>query len=285
MTARPHPVDVFAYLDYRRFLADVYRHKKSEGRGFSYRSFARRAGVASPNHLKRVVDGDRNLSEKSAGAYAKALGLDGEVAAYFRTLVRFNQSRTREQREAAYERMRSFRGYREAHRIDASYADYHAHWFVPAVREMALRTDFRADADWIATRLVPAITGHEAQLALDTLFRLGMLTRGDDGTVVQTDPVVSTGEQTRGLHITRYHEAMMDRAKASIALVPADERYVASLTFCVGPEGFERVRQRVQRFRQELISLLAEETDGDQVLQLGVQLFPLTTSRDGETDS
>ena len=37
-------VDVFAYLDYRAFLRDHYEARKGKGRGFSYRSFARKAG-------------------------------------------------------------------------------------------------------------------------------------------------------------------------------------------------------------------------------------------------
>lgn len=274
-------LDVFAYLDYRRLLADFYRLKKAEGRGFSYRAFARRAGFRSPNHLKRVVEGHRNLSDRSIAQYARAMGLSGEPAQYFEELVRFTQSKTREERERAYERMRRFRGYREAHLIDSRYADYHAHWYIPAIREMVLRWDFRPEPEWIATQLRPTIDAEEAASALETLFALGMIRLRSQGGVEQADPVVSTGEQTRGLHIARYHREMIERGKQSIEMVARDERYVASLTFCVGPRGFERVRQRVQEFRQELIGLLTEEIDGEQVLQLGIQLFPLSERAPG----
>jgi uncharacterized protein (TIGR02147 family) len=275
-------VDVFQYLDYRSLLKDYYLRKKDEGRGFSYRAFARRAGLGSPNHLKRVIDGDRNLSDRSVSQYARALGLDGEAAAYFHVLVDFTQSSSNEQRRDAYERMRAFRGYRKAHRIDATYADYHADWYVPAIRELALRPDFENDPAWIAPRMMPPIEIGEARRALEILFRLGMLVIDEAGRVRQTDAVVSTGEQTRGLHIARYHEVMLERASHAITHIPADERYVASLTFCVGAEAGARVRQRIQRFRQELVAMLAEEKHGDQVVQLGIQLFPLTTSRAAE---
>lgn len=269
-------VDVFSYLDYRRLLADYYRTKKAERRGFSYRAFARRAGVASPNHLKRVIDGERNLSDRSAEQYSRAMGLSGEPADYFTALVRFNQADSRRERQIAYERIRSFRGYRQAQRIDARYADYHAHWYIPAVREMVLVPGFRAEPRWIAERMTPPITVTEAKGALDVLFGLSMIVEDTDGTVRQTDPVVSTGEQTAGLHITRYHQEMLDKAKDAIDEVPAAERYVASLTFAVRADGFARLQQRLARFRQELIAELAEEQDASQVLQLGVQLFPLT---------
>jgi uncharacterized protein (TIGR02147 family) len=272
-------VDVFRYLDYRKLLRDFYRVRKAESRGFSYRWFSRRAGFRSPNHLKRVIEGERNLTPQSIEQYASALGLRGERANYFAALVRFNQSKTREDRETAYERMRSFRGYRRAQRIDSEYAQYHAHWYVPAVREMAQRTDFEPRAEWIAPRLRPAIRIDEAELALDILFELGMLVRDEAGRVTQAEPIVTTGPQTRGIHISRYHRAMLERASESISLVAAEERFISALTFCVGAAGFERVVERVQRFRSELIAMLSEETEGEQVLQLGIQVFPLTTKR------
>jgi uncharacterized protein (TIGR02147 family) len=269
-------MDVFAYIDYRRFLGDYYRTKKAQSQGFSYRSFARRAGLRSSNHLKRVIEGQRNLSARSVGQYARAIGLDGEPAEYFAALVAFNQSETGRDRETAYARMLSFRGYCQAHHIDARYAAYHSQWFIPVVREMALRRDFEADPKWIADRLLPTIDPQEAAEALEVLFELGMLRRTETGHVVQAEPVVTTGEQTRGIQIGHYHRAMLGRAADAIDLVRADDRFITSLTFCVGEQGFEKVRDRVQRFRKELIALLAEEEDGETVLQLGIQLFPVS---------
>lgn len=273
-------VDVFTYLDYRELLADYYRTKKGERRGFSYRVFSRRAGLGSPNHLKRVIDGERNLSAASTAKYVHAMDLRGDSAEYFSELVRFSQARTVRDREKSYERMRSFRGYQDAHLIDEHYADLHAHWYVPAIREMVLRSDFKNDAAWVAKNLRPAIRKDQAQHALQVLFELGMLVVDRKKRVRQSDEaVITTGPQTRGLHIAKYHRVVLERAAASIDLVPADQRYLSALTFCVAPGGFERSRERIQRFRNELLASLDEEGDGLEVLQLGIQLFPMSTRR------
>ena len=87
---RRSPVDVFRYLDYRRFLADYYRARKA--RGFSYRAFSRAAGLGAPNYLKLVIDGQRNLTAAMAARFAHACGLSGEGADYFAQLVEFNQA-------------------------------------------------------------------------------------------------------------------------------------------------------------------------------------------------
>ena len=71
-------IDVFEYLDYRAFLRDLYLERKERGRGFSYRAFSRRAGLKSPNYLKMVIDGIRNITPAMAERFARALGLDGD---------------------------------------------------------------------------------------------------------------------------------------------------------------------------------------------------------------
>ena len=53
---------VFEYLDYRRFLADYYAHKKRQEYGFSYRVFARRAQCRSTNYPCLVIRHSRRLA-------------------------------------------------------------------------------------------------------------------------------------------------------------------------------------------------------------------------------
>jgi uncharacterized protein (TIGR02147 family) len=273
---------VYDYLDYRAFLGDVYRAKKEQSRGFSYRSFSRRAGLRSPNHLKRVIDGERNLTADMAPRYAEAIGLSADETAYFSDLVSFNQASGSTARNRAYQKLTGHRGYRKAQRLELAHAAYHAEWYVPAIREMARRPDFRAEASWLAERMMPTITTAEAGRALDVLFELHLLERRADGTVHLTEEIVSTGSQTAGLHIGNYHRTMLARAAASIDLVPAPERDISSLTFCVAEDGLRRLKERVQRFRRELVALATQEDEGDRVVQVGLQVFPLTTSRSTE---
>lgn len=280
MTARrAGAVDVFAYVDFRAWLRDVYQLKKGEGRGFSYRGFSRRAGLRSPNHLKRVIDGERNLTADMAVRYAEALGLTGESAAYFSDLVAFNQAKSAAQRDAAYQRLTSSRGYRKAHKLDVAKAAYHDTWYLPAIRELAARPDFVAEPSWVAQRLRPPIAPAEAARALDTLFALGLLVRDEAGGVSQGEILVTTGPETRGLHIRAYHRVMLQRAAEALDEVVAAERDISSLTFCVGEDGLKRLKERLQRFRQEIIAMARQEPAADQVVQLNLQLFPLTTSR------
>jgi uncharacterized protein (TIGR02147 family) len=271
---RRSPVDVFRYLDYRRYLADYYQAKKA--RGFSYRAFSRAAGLGAPNYLKLVVDGQRNLTAAMAARFAAACGLSGESADYFTQLVEFNQARSVEQRNRCYARLVAFGRYRRSHKLEVAQAAYHSSWYTPAIRELAVSPQFREDPEWLADVLWPKIRPLEARQALDTLIELGLLERDPHGRLRQNAPVVSTGPETLGLHIANYHAEMMRRATAAMELVPAASRDVSALTFCVGPAGLAKLKQRIKEIRRELIELVEAESERTQVVQLNLQLFPLT---------
>jgi uncharacterized protein (TIGR02147 family) len=272
-------IDVFAYLDYRAFLRDYYNARKAAGRGFSYRSFSRRAGLKSPNYLKLVVDAERNLSADMAERFAQACGLKDDEVRYFVDLVAFGQAASLSERNQHYARLTGFQRYRNAHKLDMAHAAYYSAWYMPAIRELAARADFHADPHWIAAQLLPPITPSEATRALETLLELGLLVKEADGAIRQADALLSTGPETRGLHIASYHRVMMQRAMESIDLVPAHQRDISSLTLCLGEAGLRAFKERVQRFRKELLELSALEPKPEQVVQINFQLFPLSRGR------
>lgn len=267
---------VFDYLDYRAFLRDYYAEKKRT-RGLSFRAFSKKAGLGSPNYLKLVMDGDRSLTEPMAERFAAALSLTGEAAEYFIEVVRFTQAKTGRLRGEHYAKLVSFRRYRATRPLAAAEAAYHSTWYLPAVRELAARKDFKSDPAWIAQTLWPAITVAEAAEALTLLLELKLLIRHGKR-VVQGDAVLSTGPEARTVNIASYHRTMLARAADSIDEVPPALRDISSITMCLGPEGLTLFKDRIQRFRKELLELATLEADPQQVVQLNFQLFPLSRS-------
>lgn len=183
MPAAEAEIDVFAYLDYRAFLRDYYRARKEAGRGFSYRSFSRRAELKSPNYLKLVIDGDRNLSTDMAKRFATACGLKGDEQRYFVDLVAFCQAQTVADRNEYCARLTDYERFCNAHRLE---------------REPAHETPANA---------------------------------------------------------------------------------MTSLTVCVGEAELRSLQERVQRLQSELLELSARDSKPVQLVQISVQLLPLSRAR------
>lgn len=277
---RPYDPEVFDYLDYRAYLREFYRRRK-ENTAFSYRAFSLRAKLGSPNYLKLVIDGERNLTAAMARRFAAACGLEGPSAAFFCELVVFGQAATLHERNESYGRLRRFQEFRDAQEIQIARDEYHSKWYLPAIRELALCSDFEPDPEWIAARLCPPIKPSEAKSALDILQKLEMLVRQSDGKLKPGTPLVTTGAETANLHMVQYHRTMMSLASESLERVPAASRDISAVTLCVGVDGLELVKQAIVKFRRELLKLSELDTDPRQVVQVNFQLFPLSSLNNG----
>ena len=270
-------IDVFAYVSYRELLRDAYRDLKARQRGFSFRWFAKKAGMTSPNFLKLVMDGQRNLSASGAEAFARALGLAGREARFFCDLVEFEQAETPAEKNRAWERLSAYRSHRKVRALEHGQFEYLSRWWNPAIRELVALPGFREDAAWIAQKLRPAITPAQARAALDLLLHLGFVVRDPAGTLRQADPLLSTGPEVRSLAVGNFHRQMMERAAESIDLVDRGEREISGLTVGLSREGLQLFKQKIQALRAELLELSARETAPDRVVQVNFQMFPLAS--------
>lgn len=207
---------------------------------------------------------------------AGAFGLTAAERRFFADLVVFDQSDDIYEKNAAFERISSRRRFRDARRLDHSMFEYLSRWYYPAIREMAARPDFEADAEWIAGRLFPPITKRQAQDALDILFDLELLSRDENGEVVLGEISVTTGHEVRSLAIGNYHRQMLELAAQAITEVPRELRDISALTVCVHPERVEQFKERIHEFREQLLEFGDSEENPEVVYQLNIQLFPLT---------
>ena len=268
------PVDVFRYRNYREFLGAFYAHEKPGG--LSYRGFARAAKLGAPNYLKLVIDGKRNLSPEMAQRFAAACRLNEESSQYFTLLVQFNQADNDGERNDLHEQLSRFSRFRASQRLDLAQKEYHSSWYIPAVRELVACSGFSESTAWIAANLQPPVSEKEAAHALDVLERLSLTERDESGRLVQSSRAVTTGQQTSGLYIRNYHTELMQRAVHAMHDLSADQRYISALTLSTSAATLAEVRRRVIEFRQQLVALCDADPCPSQVIQLNLQLFPLS---------
>ncbi len=266
--------DIFAYVDYRQYLRDYYDAAKANLPSFSYRYFARIAGISSPSFLRHVMRNERNLDEK-VDNFAKGLGLNEEEHRFFALLVDFDQAATPEAKNEAFEAVAATRRFRQARRLESEMFEYLSHWYYPAIREMAARTDFKNDPEWVATQLLPAIEPSEAKRALETLVELGFLEL-ENGEIHRGEPTIATHHEVRSLAIANYHRQMLARAGESIERVPRPMRDLGAMTACVSLETLEEIKSRIHTFRELILELCDADPVHEVVIQFNSQLFPLS---------
>ncbi len=271
--------DIYDYLDYRAWLGAYYTAAKANIPAFSYRYFARKAGFSSPNFLKLVIDGRRNLSDDSVARFAHALGLAGDERRFFAAVVAFNQAGNAEEKNSAFEQIAASRRFRNAKRLDSDLYEYLSHWYYPAIREMVARPDFHESYEWIASQLTPPITAAKAKQAITVLETLGLVVRNRNNRLERGDATVSTEHEVRSLAIGNYHRAMLGLAGESIERFPSAERHLLATTVCISSETVDEIKDRYNSLSETVLDLCDRDPSPERVYQLNFQLFPLSESR------
>lgn len=269
--------NIYDFLDYRAYLKAFYDAGKANTRAFSYRFLAERAGYGSPNTIRYVIQGKRNISSDGIERLIPVFHLDDDEASYFRALVSFDQAETAEEKNQAFEQIAATRRFKQARQIDTSLLEYLSHWYYSAVRELAAREDFEADAAWIVARFKRQLTRAQARSALKKLMEWRLLVEDEEGHVVRRDVSLATPHEVQNLAIGNYHREMLSKAAASIEDVEREHRDIAGVTVCIAPELVPELKQRARAFRENVLHLCdSDERPARVVYQFNTQLFPLS---------
>ena len=268
---------IYDYNDYRKFLADSYAFLKKDDANFSFRAFSAASGFKSPNALKLLIDGKRNLTLQSIRKVSKGLRLGQGETTFFKNLVFMNQSDNSREREDFARRLTESQVFRDLHPLRALHFAYYSEWYHVPIRELAASRTFRDDPAWIARRLRNKITPEQAAQALANLLDLGLLKR-EHGRIRPTHANVTTGHEIASAAVAGFHRQMMTMAGQSIDEVERAMREISSSTLLVSRADFPRLKQMIQEFRQKLLAeaLLTESANDAEVYQISFLAFPLS---------
>jgi uncharacterized protein (TIGR02147 family) len=279
------PPNLFDYFDYREYLSDYYRFHKRKNASYSYRLFARKAKLGSPNYLKLVVDGKRRITDRTLFQFARGLGLNRDEEKYFRELVMYQEVSDPDSKE---NHLRSLLKYQEKQRtptpLKADRIKFLLDWYHSVVRELVNTRDFREDPAWIAKRLGNKITEAQAKESLELLERLQILERDADGRLQQREPLLTSSDEVPSHVVRSLHRTYLRKAMNSIFAAPMDKRELSGLVVAVPNHRIREVKEEIKEFRKKLNRKYGIDRDGEDVFFVGLYFFPVT-SRGGEANA
>lgn len=269
---------IFEYLDYREFLQLLFEDKKRQHEFYSYRLFSQKAGFKSPNFLKLVINGERNLTKESVFKVARAFDLNKKETDYFENLVFLNQSKTLEEKNMYLSRLMRHRLKTDPRKMEESEFEYYCKWYNPVIHELVTAVDFRDDFRKLGSMVIPVISASDAEKSVELLLSLNFIQKREDGQYIKTSASMSTGPQVRSVAVANYHRAMIKLAAESIERIPSSKRDISSVTISVSDDTFNLIVSKIQAFRKELLELAESDCCPQKVVQLNLQLFPLSSN-------
>lgn len=268
---------VFDYSSFRKWMKDYIEAYKGLDSSFSYRAAARKFGFASPNYLQQIIDGKRNLGDKSIVTISSACKIGKKASRYFSLLVHFAQAEDFADKNRFFSEIIRSKTHSSVMKIIVDQSEYYDEWYHCVVRELAvgIRTD-ALDCAAVARKVYPAILPKQVKKSITMLLKSGFLRTNDAGILEQSSPLIATDRETQSIVIRNFHKKMLGVAQDSLIAVPPEKREISSITMKISSAGFQRVKRRIQDFKEELMQIIKEDENTDRVYQANFTLFPLS---------
>lgn len=264
------------YVDYCKFLDQIFHYIKDRQK-YSYQDFSCDLGFGETTFMHQIVRRYRSLTVRNADKIAGKLDLTGSEKKYFINLIRYTHARSTADRDAAWKDILKIKGQETAADPDHDILEYFSQWYHPVVREYLSLPGGSCDPGVIAKELVPSLRPEQIRESLDLLERLKLVAvDAVTGKYQATTERVSTGHRVKTHAVVNYHMQMINLARDSLANIPGKERDISALTLSVSADSFERIRGMIHTFQLQLMEEAEKSGDREKVIQVNIQLFPVT---------
>jgi uncharacterized protein (TIGR02147 family) len=273
------------YMDYRLFLADFYHYKKdltrTSLRQYNYAIFSAAADIKSPNYLKMIIEGKRNLSMDMVSKFAKACGLNKAQGDEFKLLVLFNQSEDPADRNYALKKLSEYRVEQKLKhgQLDRKVFEKVPNWIGWIIYALVDQSGVSFEVTQLKYLLRGKASETEIQHALESLLASGELTKDAETGKIQKGKSTEAPDEIPAALIRKLQMQLMYLGLESLYQDEASEREFGSLTMSLTEKEFEEIKFKLRQMRKSLHkenSIARMDTKGDRVYQLNLQLFPVS---------
>ena len=274
------------YMDYRKFLSDWYQHRrflsKRDLRPYSYAMFSAGADIKSPNYLKMIIEGRRNLSEEMIMKFSRAMSFNKEQSDEFRLMVLFDQAHDPAARNFFLKELSDFRVQQQLRngQIDKRIWEKIPNWITWILYAMFDQNGVEFQPQKLRELLRGKANEVEIEDALKTLMNSGEVVRDEvSGQLRKSRNLVDTPDEVPVALVRKLQSQLMYLGLESLFQDSPAEREFGSLTMSLTHTEFDELRFKLRQMRKQLHkdnSIKRMTNSGDRVYQLNLQLFPVT---------
>jgi transcriptional regulator with XRE-family HTH domain len=241
-----------------RFHAAMRRNPR-----FSLRAFAKQLDI-DHSTLSQVLNSRRKLSARTLQAVGKRLGLaDETVRAYSRSTRKGSGLENPPTRPRSYH-------------FDLDTFQFLSVWYHYAILALIAVEGFKTDSRWIAKVL--GIDVDDVNIAIQRLLRLGLLEmQARNRWVDKSGDAEFHSAALSETACNQLNRDIHELAIGALERVPSHHRVNRQTVIAIASAKLPRLKMLADEFLSEVRELVAEGGAKDDVYQLEISLFPVTT--------
>ncbi len=273
------------YTDFREYLKDFYLYKKqllsNPVRSYSYATFSAAADIKSPNYLKLIIDGQRNLSDGMIKKFARALQLSKQDTEEFAALVHYGQAKDPLERNRRLKVLADIRVKQQVQsgKIKEEVMNKVPSWVTWVLYSLVDQENVSFEGSQLKEVLKNRVRSEDIQKALETLINNGDLVKDESGQFRKGRNLIEGSADIPPALVRKLQAELIYLGMESLFQDDPSVREFGAFTMALTKEEFDQVKFEVRKLRKRLYKdfhVKREQSKGERVYQLNFQLFPVT---------
>lgn len=267
-------INIYEFQNFREYLKKYYEMEKSKNSTFSYKKFARLAQLGSPNYLKYIIDGQRNLTISGIHKFAKAMTLTYQEKIFFELLVLKTQAKSNLEKSYYSTRIseeKSRNPQIETKKIKST--EILSHPLATAVLLSVNGADCNSVEDEIKQKI--GIPFKEAKRILDSALAQGLIIKDKEKFKMTDRLMVFLDPTSKNFKQKQYLDSQISLSQRAFRNLYEKGAKFYSHTFTVGEGDLQNHSDRISGFLDDLMHSCDQEKP-EKIVQLNLQFFQIT---------
>jgi uncharacterized protein (TIGR02147 family) len=273
---KPVLPNIYAYNNFRTYLADYQVARQRMEPAFSKSEFSRRLNLPNTRSYFMDIIKGKKVTQTFVDRFISVMELDKSEAQYFRVLVMFNQAEKAEEIELYFGQLISLNRTPKTI-LDKDLLVYYKNWYNSVIRAILNIYDFSDDYPALGRKVIPAISAKEAKESVLLLARLRLISKDEKGFWRPTDKSISTPDFVKDEMVKQFQIQCLELARVGLIRRSDVRQVVATNIISISGTGYERLAKLIHDFRSQVRSLVhKDDSPADRVYQLSVVLMPFS---------
>jgi uncharacterized protein (TIGR02147 family) len=272
------------YLDFRKFLVDLYKDKLLSDSTCTVRKIAKAAGYSSSSFWNKIIEGEIALKTDAAIRLSRFFKLSKLETNFFIALVNYNQAKTEDEKRYYLEELLAFQN-KDAKLIEPGVYKLFSEWYYAAILELTACIKITDNYSEVSDLFQPKITQKQVKKALTALEFIGLIKKDEQGVYNKINTIVSTGENWKSIAVATYQRKVLELAELALSNIDKNMRDISTLTISISLEAFNEIKNEIHTFRNKVLSIAAATPNPSEVYQTVISFFPLTKQRQGDYET
>ena len=275
-------MNIFDFTRFRKYLAEYQERRQASEPTFSRTEFCNLLGLPNTrSYFNDVVQGKR-VTDNMRERFINVIGLKGNEAKYFEAMIDFDQGKTAEVREQAFDAMMRLNKTPQAI-VDPDSYEFFGNWYNSIVYAILEVMDVADDVSELASKIFPPVSEKKLLASLELMKKMNLVRKDERGFWKPTKDSLATVQQSKSRMILQFQKQCLELSKQALESAGKESRDMTTFTFAVSKKAQKQVESAAEKFKAQVRRIVAVDTEKPEVVE-HVNLHVFSNLREGTDD-